>query len=499
MPNPDFDILAKAIMGILSEVKRPMKAREIATLLRIRDSIKVNRRGVNEVLYSVKYSQSFQRDHNFRWLVRPGATVKPQSPTEYGHEYDLGHRGQETSNEFAEERKPEGRATHKIPGVSRSEVADGEARFPSLREAKASDKAHRSDSTAWLRMQLARLKAGIPVDHSLLPSLTVGMDNLQERLSRLLDGGHSGRWMAVAGEFGNGKSHFLSLARHLACAKGWAVCSLVANGTDGSLAQPQRHLQFALDTTVSPQGAAVGIVELFAEWWDGSLRPQIVQWAGANAGILPLADDIISLEKKSLEFSAVTEYLGAKILGARAGNPLYRRKACNHLAQVIDLLMATGHQGLVLLIDEVESVFRLSTSRSWMASLRTLGNYCCDPLLANLAVVFVATPQAKQEIQLELPRTLQEIEFQVSTPKEEKLALRKFVEEMERFGWNECPELDGNQRIALGLCIIDLYVHATGRDDHVTPSPQMRAWLSRRDIPVRHAVRLLLTWLDSYT
>jgi hypothetical protein len=28
--------------------------------------------------------------------------------------------------------------------------------------------------------------------------------------------------------------------------------------------------------------------------------------------------------------------------------------------------------------------------------------------------------------------------------------------------------------------------------------PQMRAWLSRGDVPVRHVVRTILAWLDSY-
>lgn len=470
VPGLDREILAKGIIRILDEVNRPMNAREITAQLQDQGWVKVTRRDVNGVLYSERYSHNFERDANFRWRLRPGAVMITEG-----------------SGGSLEHIDPE-QQTGKNPTVL-GPVKSGSDRI--IDEP-------RLNSVRWLRMQLWRLKAGMPVDTSLLPTLTVGMDDLREKLNNLLDGQNSGRWMAVAGEFGGGKSHFLSLARYLACAKGWAVCSLVANTADGSLAQPQRHLQFLLDTVVSPQGSAVGIVELFMEWWNGSLRPQILQWARANAVILPLAYDLVLLERELLEFDTVSEFLGAKILGARTGNPMYRRAVCHHLAQVIGLLKATGHRGLVLLFDEVESVFRLATSRSWTAALRSLGTYCCDPLLTDLALVFVATPQARQEIQVELPRILQEVESQVSTPEEEKAALRRFVEELKKFGWSECPKLDGDQRIALGQCIVDLHARANGRGAPMYPTPRMLAWLSRRDVTIRHAVRTLLAWLDSY-
>jgi len=348
-------------------------------------------------------------------------------------------------------------------------------------------------------MQLLRLKSGIPVDISLLPSLTVGMENVKEKLNNILDKRNRIRWMAVAGEFGTGKSHFLGLARHVGCTKGWAVGSLVANTADGSLAQPQRHLPFMLDTTVSPYGSAVGIVELFKEWWNGTRRSEIVQWARANAGNLHLADELISLEKESLTIDVVCEYLGAKMLGARTGNPIYRRAVCHHFVQVISLLKATGHIGLLLLIDEVESVFRLATSRSWVAALRTLSTYCCDPLLGDLRLVFMATPEARQEIRAELPGILQEVESQISTPPEEKLALRRFAEELKRFGWGECPRLEGSQRIALARLVADLHIRANGKGEPFYPPLQIREWLSRRDVHVRYVIRMLLAYLDSYT
>lgn len=347
-------------------------------------------------------------------------------------------------------------------------------------------------------MQLWRLKSGLPVDTNILPSLTVGMGELLEKLSIFLDSHRKCRWIAATGEFGEGKSHFLGLAKYIAYSKGWAVCYLVANTTDGSLAQPQRHLQFVLDTLGSPNGCGIGIAELFGEWWEGPLRTEILRWAETNSAVQPLARELILLEKRLIDFSSLVEFLGAKILGARTNNPLYRRAVWHHLAQITELLRATGHKGLVLVVDEVESVFRLATSQSWTAAMRCLGTYCCFPLLGNLLIIFVLTPQARQEIEMELPRIIREVEYQVTTPEEEKVALHSFAEELKRFGWSACPRLNGSQQIELALKIIDLHRGANkGRTPIVLPA-KMRSWLFRTDINIREAIRTILAWLDSY-
>ena len=369
----------------------------------------------------------------------------------------------------------------------------------SVENAEPAVQKNESFSLPWLRMQLLRLKSGLPVDTNLLPSLTVGMGKLLEKLSTFLDSHRKCRWIAETGEFGEGKSHFLGLAKYIAYSKGWAVCYLVANTTDGSLAQPQRHLQFALDTVGSPNGCGIGIVELFGEWWEGPLRPEILRWAETNSAVRPLARDLILLEKRLIDFSSLVEFLGAKILGARTNNPLYRRAAWHHLAQITELLRTTGHKGLVLLIDEVESIFRLATSQSWTAAMRCLGTYCCFPLLGNLLIIFVLTPQARQEIEMELPRIIREVEYQVTTPEEEKVALRSFAEELKRFGWSACPRLNGGQQIELALRIIDLHQRANKSKAPMSLSPRMRSWLSGTDTNIRYAVRTILGWLDSYT
>ena len=77
----------------------------------------------------------------------------------------------------------------------------------------------------------------------------------------------------------------------------------------------------------------------------------------------------------------------------------------------------------------------------------------------------MATLEARQEIQAELPGILEEVESQISTPQEEKLALRRFAEEVKRFGWGQCSRLQDNQRIALARLVADLHFRANGKGE----------------------------------
>lgn len=356
-----------------------------------------------------------------------------------------------------------------------------------------------SFSLPWLRLQLARLKAGTPVDGRILPSLTIGMERLESKLSELLEKRVDRRWMALVGDFGEGKSHFLNLSRHTGHSRGWAVCNLVANISDGSLAHPQRHLQFVLDTMHSPYGSGVGLVELFREWWESSRRSAILEFANTFPRESPIAQHLIGLEEGSIELDIVCEYLGGKYLGARAGSATSRKAFRKHLEDITSLLIAVGHKGLLVLIDEIESVFRLSNYPSWIAALRSLGSYCCDPRLRNVVVVFVSTFEARQKIQKELSEILKEVESQMSTADEEKAALKIFVEQLDRHGWHRCHRLDPEQRKELANSIARLHAVGNGSKSTRIPPSGMLDWISEKDISIRQAVRTLVAWLDSYT
>src|SRR5215475_4934277 len=101
------------------------------------------------------------------------------------------------------------------------------------------------------RRILDRLKRGVPPTSG-INELSIGMSRLEKKLSDLLSPTAKPRWFLVMSEYGEGKSHFHSYSKDHALRAGYAVTSLDVNKDDGALHQPQRHLNFMLDTLRSP-------------------------------------------------------------------------------------------------------------------------------------------------------------------------------------------------------------------------------------------------------
>jgi len=348
---------------------------------------------------------------------------------------------------------------------------------------------------AWLRMQLAHLKAGAPPDDGLLAELSVGTEPLCRAFVRNLQPSNAARWLALAGDFGAGKSHLLAVLRQAAHQSGWATCSLVANNAEGSLAQPQRHLPFLLDTVASPQSAPIGIVELLTEWLGNNHRHPLMNWARGREYSSEIARALVLFDKGVFHQQTIREVIGAKVLGARVGSPAYRRAACAHVRDVSEMLVSVGHQGLVILIDEIESVFRLSSQPSWVAALRSLAVYCCDPALKNVRVIFAVTPEARSQIDRDKAGVAREIGSQLTTPIEEKSAIRMLAAGLDSMSWHECPRLDQRQRIELATRLVRLHATAHTTSEVRIPEGLVR-WLGKDEVSVRSAIGTLLGWLD---
>ena len=99
---------------------------------------------------------------------------------------------------------------------------------------------------------LYRLRSGLPpAEH--LDQLTTGHSGLLTFAARLLDGKtETLRWMQVTGDYGEGKSHSLSLLRDLAHRRNYATCYLSCDGASFALNHPQRFLPGLLSTLEVP-------------------------------------------------------------------------------------------------------------------------------------------------------------------------------------------------------------------------------------------------------
>jgi hypothetical protein len=333
------------------------------------------------------------------------------------------------------------------------------------------------------RRILDRLKRGVPPAEG-LEYLSVGMDVLHRRLNGLLAQNSSPRWLAVQSEYGEGKSHFHSFARHHALQAGYAVASLDVNKDDGALHQPQRHLAVVLDCLRSPHSdfeQHQGFGAVVRAWLESTPRREAVQvlrrcqavvpftpagrdpgnfacWIGTLAGSSgrPLA--------MSPWYAAILRYLTAEDLTTRGAAA--RFAAAYRLQVIQEWLLATGHRGLLFFIDEVDNVVRQIHGKGHPACFRTLAWYCTCPRLQHVRVIFASTPEVLDKLDHGRGKYFLQLLRSRETGRREEVALYEgWLREMEqqaRTGWLRCPLLTISQRVELFRRIAALHKVAWG-------------------------------------
>jgi hypothetical protein len=126
-------------------------------------------------------------------------------------------------------------------------------RWALLQDGYAAERTDESNSTldGWSRPEcllgVGRLRSGIPPGE-LVSFLSVGTCALGDSLSELLGDTPPSRHSFLVGDYGEGKSHALELARELALDKGYAVVSVCADKYGVALNHPQRWIPALLNT-----------------------------------------------------------------------------------------------------------------------------------------------------------------------------------------------------------------------------------------------------------
>ena len=340
-------------------------------------------------------------------------------------------------------------------------------------------------NASWeIRATLARLKRGVPPDRA-VESLAIGMDHLVDRLSGLLDAQATPRWFAVTGEYGEGKSFFRVLACERALAAGYAVASFDVNRDDGALHQPQRHLAVLLNTLRSPLPAFrdhQGVVDLFRQWIAVTTPPEVMNTLTRlqlvdppinnvrDAGDISfLIDRVVSssngsgidLNNNQVLLRLVTLLSSVDLIGRSS---YARFSAAYRLQVIVDWLLATGHKGLLLFIDEVDNVARQIHGKAHPACFRTLAWYCSAQQLKSLRVIFAMTPEMVERIG-DGYRTFygNSLKGQETVHRDECEVYEQWSNEAGRLsvhGWDECPSLRPSQRLELFRRIASLHREA---------------------------------------
>jgi bacteriophage exclusion system BrxC/D-like protein len=232
------------------------------------------------------------------------------------------------------------------------------------------------------RAAIRRLRTGV-VPTWQFGSLSVGYEPVREIIRRSLtdlDGSCCAAPLFVRGEWGTGKSHFLSFARASAAREGFVCARVDLNARSFALSHPQRFLP-ALTDDMSCLGHEGVRSVIYGALDDASKRQQLQDCAlnGATGDLRwPLLELYARYEAgERIELgnhSAWRIIQGADLCWSDHGSK--REKALQRLQSLAILCRSIGWKGLVLLFDEAETVDQLWNVRSRLSAYSVLDRLC---------------------------------------------------------------------------------------------------------------------------
>ena len=239
-------------------------------------------------------------------------------------------------------------------------------------------------------------KGSVPVEY--VPVFTVGRQKWLVYIEDDLDnyigqGGTKVRF--ISGDYGDGKTHFMSVVRHLALEKGFAV-SFVVLTRDVPIHKFETVYQ-AIVRQLQGNFAGTGIRALLDSWLDKLEKaPGHGQAPDAEKACQALAGQFKEMPGMDINFAnALAALVNNRFAPLAEGEGPARRDADNEILMhwfeggkvtkkelkpfqiyeflnktnarqfmnsLILFLRHTGHQGLILLMDEMETVVAMSTS-----------------------------------------------------------------------------------------------------------------------------------------
>jgi P-loop Domain of unknown function (DUF2791) len=347
------------------------------------------------------------------------------------------------------------------------------------------------------RAAIRRLRSGV-VPFEILDEISVGYaaaaKEIGARLTALRRIGEAPP-LLVRGEWGSGKTHFLAFAREVAARHGLPSAAASLNARATPLSHPQKILPVLARDFCAP-GVGRGLRALVLAWIASDQdRPRLERFASTSeAGSLagPLSSLCYAWRQGAgmgiANHPAVGPLLGTDLSWADYG---YKRYQALERIQSLSLLMRwMGLKGLVLTLDELETIDQLWNVRSRFVAYAVLGRLC--QMRAIWPVLGIT-----ERFELTISRDI-EFASRTSTALDPSVAWlfdawrRRILEEVAP------PPVDGEAARSLALNVLQLYRDAypmvdAGEDD---VSDAVTEWKADPARNPRRLIRLVVNQLD---
>jgi hypothetical protein len=328
---------------------------------------------------------------------------------------------------------------------------------------------------------IRRLRVGIVPDTVLEP-LSVGYGSLASLVAERIEALRSRRLVAplfVSGEWGRGKSHFLSFARAMASSRGLAVSTVSLNARSAPLNYPQ--LLYPLVVANLKDGRDErGLRALLPGWLgDATTRRRLLDFSDlSSAGDLSWRLRALDTVYGKHDGSVLDgEWAWAALLGGDlswADYPYKRVQALSRLQSLTHMLRHGGFGSLAVTFDEVETIDQLWSVRSRLVAYDVLGQLVS---MDGLWCLFGITDRFRRTVDADIGRGV--TDWANASP-----AARRFLTAWQRNGFEivEPPAIDRQLGRTLAARVAGLYSQAYVVDE-ATGDFINSAWKSGQGIP----------------
>jgi hypothetical protein len=346
------------------------------------------------------------------------------------------------------------------------------------------------------RAAIRRLRTGL-VPYWELDRLSVGYGRLKqvvdEGFDGLLGGGTPGA-LFIRGEWGSGKTHFLSFVRGIARSRDLPAARVDLNARSAALNYPQRFYSSIAESVCTAERA--GLRAILSELLqDTDMRNRLRAFASSGrAGDLygPLHVLVARYESgeylESMDDPAWSILYGADLSWADYGYK--REQATARIGSLARLFATVGMGGLVVVFDETETIDQLWNIRSRMSAYRVLGQLC---RLDAVWQIFGITERFDRTLKGDADRGVLQFDFAT----EDAVWFLK-AWQREAFTVLEPPGVDARNAQALASRIAKLYesaysdIPADGR----LIDRCVEEWLKNPSRNPRRLIRILIHRLD---
>jgi hypothetical protein len=264
-----------------------------------------------------------------------------------------------------------------------------------------------------------------------LEHLAVGLDRFEAAVAEELDmvAAGRGKFKAVRGEYGSGKTFFARWLEHRARESGFATTLVQISETDTPLYRMETVYRRALEALQTKEWSDGAFRALVDRWFynledevlasgkiDGNDREGVARAVGELleqrlamvsatqpqfAAALRAFHTARALDDHALAEGLIGWLMGQPNVGAsikRAAGlkgDLDHRGAAGFLRGLLELLRQTGRKGLVLVLDEVETIQRVraDSREKSLNALRQLSEELSDGRYPGLYVLITGTPK----------------------------------------------------------------------------------------------------------